>query len=118
MKKSKDIDTYIKSFPKDVQLILEKIRTTVKKAAPKAEEAISYGIPTFRLNGNLVHFGGFKNHIGFFPTSSGVAKFKKELQSYKISKGTIQFSLEVPVPYQLIHKITKFRVSENTKKKT
>ena len=118
MIKSKDIDTYIKSFPKDVQLILEKIRMTIKKAAPKAEEAISYGIPTFRLNGNLVHFGGFKNHIGFFPTSSGVAKFKKELQSYKISKGAIQFSLKVPVPYQLIHKITKFRVSENTKKKT
>ena len=118
MKKSKDIDAYIKNFPKDVQLILEKIRTTIKKAAPKAEEAISYGIPTFRLNGNLVHFGGFKNHIGFFPTSSGVAKFKKELQSYKISKGTIQFSLNNPVPYQLIHKITKFRVSENTKKKT
>ncbi len=117
MKKSEDIDSYIKSFPKDTQIILNKVRATIKKVAPKAEETISYGIPTFKLNGNLVHFGGFKNHIGFFPTSSGIAKFKKELKLYKTSKGTIQFQLKDPIPFQLISKITKFRLAENLKKK-
>ena len=118
MKKSvHDIDSYIKDFPKDVQITLNKVRNTIKKAAPKAEEGISYGIPTFKLNGNLVHFGGFKNHIGFFPTASGIIKFKKELSPYKTSKGTIQFPLKSKIPFQLIHKITKFRVSENLKNK-
>lgn len=116
MKSYKDIDTYIANFPEDVQIALEKVRAAIKKAAPKAEEAISYGIPTFKLNGNLVHFGGFKKHIGFFPGSSGVAAFKKELSKYKTSKGTIQFPLESPVPLTLIQKITKFRVTENVAK--
>lgn len=113
MKAYKDIDSYIANFPEDVQTTLEKVRSAIKKVAPKAEEAISYGIPTFKLNGNLVHFGGFKKHIGFFPGSSGVAAFKKELSLYKTSRGTIQFPLEKPIPLGLIQKITKFRVAEN-----
>lgn len=113
MKTFKTIDGYIHSFPEDIQEILQKIRVTIHKAAPKAEEAVKYGIPTFVLNGNLVHFGGFKNHIGFFPGSSGVRNFKKELEKYNTSKGTIQFQLDEPIPYTLITKITKFRVKEN-----
>ena len=116
MKKYKDIDSYINSFPNDIQIVLEKVRVCIKKIAPKAEETICYGIPTFKLNGNLVHFGGFKKHIGFFPTSSGVTAFKKELSSYKTSRGTIQFPLDKPIPFELIRKITKFRVSENLQK--
>ncbi len=116
MKKCKKIDDYINSFPKDVQVILKSVRTTIQNVAPNAEETISYGIPTFKLHGNLVHFGGFKKHIGFFPTSSGVMAFKKELESYRTSKGTVQFPLDTLVPLKLIEKITKFRVSENSKK--
>jgi uncharacterized protein YdhG (YjbR/CyaY superfamily) len=92
------------------------MRTTIKKAAPNAQEAISYGIPTYKLNGNLVHFGAFKDHISFFPTSSGTAAFKKEISKYKVSKGTIQFPLDKPVPFGLITKIVRFRVRENVKK--
>jgi len=117
MKKYQDIDSYIRGFPKETQIILEAVRTVIQKAAPEAEEAISYGIPTFKLNGNLVHFGGFKKHIGFFPTSSGVSAFKKELHGYKTAKGTIQFPLDTPMPLALIRKITKYRVSESLKKK-
>jgi uncharacterized protein YdhG (YjbR/CyaY superfamily) len=117
MKKYKDIDSYIASYPKDVQALLKKMRATIKKAAPKAEEKISYGIPTFTLHGNLVHFGGFAKHIGFFPASSGVSHFKKELKGYKTSKGTIQFPLEKPLPLGLVTKIVKFRVKENSIKK-
>ena len=116
MKTFKTIDTYINSFPEDIQKLLQKIRATIHKATPKAEEAMKYGIPTFVLNGNLVHFGGFKNHIGFFPGSSGVKNFKKELIKYKTSKGTIQFQLDKPIPYALITKITKFRIKENLSK--
>jgi uncharacterized protein YdhG (YjbR/CyaY superfamily) len=114
--KSGSIDAYIAGYPKNVQVILQKLRATIKKAAPKAEEAISYGIPTFKLNGNLVHFGGFKKHVGFFPASSGVRFFKKELSAYKTSKGTIQFPLDQPLPLGLVAKITKFRIRENMKK--
>ena len=117
MKKSNDIDGYIKKFPKEVQPILRKVRAGIKRAAPKAEETISYGIPTFKLQGNLVHFGGFKKHIGFFPTPQAIIKFKKELMTYKKSKGTVQFLLSEPIPVGLIYKITKFRVIENLKKK-
>jgi len=113
---AKEIDIYIKKFPKETQIILNKVRNTIKKAAPNAEETINYGIPTFKLNGNLVHFGGFKNHIGFFPTSSGIIKFKKELLPYKTSKGTVQFPFTKEIPFNLISKITKFRVNENLKK--
>lgn len=93
------------------------MRRTIRKAAPAAEEAISYQIPTFKLNGNLVHFAAFKEHIGFYPTSSGIAAFKKELAPYKISKGTVQFPLDEPIPYDIVEKITVFRVNENSRKR-
>ena len=110
------IDEYISSFPADVQAILQKIRATICKAAPGAEEAISYQMPTFKLNGNLVHFAAFKNHIGFYPVPSGIEKFKKELSVYPQGKGSVQFPLDRPIPYVLISKIVKFRVKENLEK--
>lgn len=113
---AKTIDEYIEDFPKDVQAILKRIRETVHKAAPKAEETISYGIPTFKLYGNLVHFAGYKSHIGFYPTPSGIEKFKKELSAYKGAKGSVQYPLDQPIPYELIARITKFRVKENLEK--
>jgi uncharacterized protein YdhG (YjbR/CyaY superfamily) len=111
------IDEYIASFPPDVQEKLQGIRAVIRRAAPDAEEAIRYGIPTFRLNGNLVHFAAFRNHLSFFPTSSGVEAFRKELSSYSLSKGTIQFPLDKPVPYDLVERIVRFRVEETRKKK-
>ena len=108
-----EIDKYIAGFPKDVQAILEKIRKTVRKAAPNAQETINYQIPTFTLEGNLVHFAGFKNHIGFYPTPSGIEKFKKELSIYEGAKGSVQFPLYKPIPYELISRIVLFRVKEN-----
>ena len=113
---AKTIDKYIKDSPKNVQTILKKIRTTIRKTAPKAEETISYGIPTFKLNGNLVHFAGYKSHIGFYPTPSGIEKFKKELSAYKGAKGSVQFPLDQPIPYELIARITRFRAKENLEK--
>ena len=113
---AKDIDEFIAGFPADVQKVLKKVRTTIKKAAPKAEETINYGIPTFTLNGNLVHFSAFKHHIGFYPTPSGIEKFKKELSAYEGAKGSVKFPLDQPIPYDLIAKIVKFRVEENLKK--
>lgn len=110
------IDEYIETFPIDVQKILQSVRKTIKNSAPKAEEAISYGIPTFKLNGNLVHFAAYQNHIGFYPASSGVRTFAKELTAYKTSKGTIQFPIDQPMPLALIRKIVKFRVKENAEK--
>jgi uncharacterized protein YdhG (YjbR/CyaY superfamily) len=110
------IDEHIAKFPKDVQSILEKIRETIQKAAPDAQETINYGIPTFTLEGNLVHFAGFKNHIGFYPTPSGIEKFKKELSIYEGAKGSVKFPLDKPIPYTLISKIVKFRVKENLAK--
>jgi uncharacterized protein YdhG (YjbR/CyaY superfamily) len=107
------IDEYIANSPKEIQEILEKVRATIRKAAPKAEETINYGMPTFTLEGNLVHFAGFKNHIGFYPTPSGIENFKKELSVYKGAKGSVQFPLDKPIPYVLIGKIVKFRVKEN-----
>jgi uncharacterized protein YdhG (YjbR/CyaY superfamily) len=107
------INEHIASFPKDVQSILEKVRGTIRKAAPKAEETINYGIPTFTLEGNLVHFAGFKSHIGFYPTPSGIEKFKAELSKYEGAKGSVKFPLDKPIPYTLISKIVKFRVKEN-----
>lgn len=117
MKTFKTIDAYIADYPKDVQKLLKAMRATIKKAAPKATETIKYGLPTFVLSGNLVHFGGFKKHIGFFPTPSGITAFKKELAKYKTSKGTIQFTFDEPLPLGLITKITKFRVGQNLDKK-
>lgn len=110
------IDKYIAIFPKDVQAILEKVRATIRKAAPNAEEIINYGVPTVTLKGNLVHFAGFKNHIGFYPTPSGIEKFKKELSIYEGAKGSVKFPLDKPIPYALIGKIVKFRVKENMEK--
>jgi uncharacterized protein YdhG (YjbR/CyaY superfamily) len=110
---AKTIDEFIANSPKEVQAILKKIRTTIKKAAPNAEETINYGIPTFTLKGNLVHFAGFKSHIGFYPTPSGIEKFKKELSVYEGAKGSVKFPLDQPIPYDLIEKIVKFRVKEN-----
>ena len=112
----KDIDEYIAGFPKDIQTILQKIRKTIKKAAPEAQEKIGYQMPTFTLNGNLVHFAAFKNHIGFYPTPSGTEKFKKEISVYKAAKGSIQFPLDQPIPYDLISQIVEFRVKENLAK--
>lgn len=115
-KTPKDIDEYIAGFPKDIQKILSKIRSTIRRAAPKAEEAISYQIPTFRLNGNLIHFAAYKNHIGLYPAPRAVEKFKKELERYGSSKATIKFPLDAPIPYDLITKIVKFRVKQNSEK--
>ena len=113
-KAPKNIDEYIAGFPPEIQEILEKIRLTIRKAAPKAEEAISYMIPTFKLNGNLVHFAAYKRHIGFYPAPRGNEAFKEELSAYGGGKGTVQFRLDKPIPYALIRKIVKFRVKENS----
>ncbi len=109
----KNIDEYIAGYPPEVQEILQELRATIKKAAPEAEERISYQMPAFNLYGDLVYFGAFKNHISFFPTSSGIEKFKKELSAYEGSKGTVRFPLGRPIPFGLITKIVKFRVKEN-----
>jgi uncharacterized protein YdhG (YjbR/CyaY superfamily) len=107
------MDQFISRYPPEVQTILQKIRTLIQKSAPGAEEAMAYGIPTFRLNGkNLVHFSALKNHIGFYPTPSGITKFKKELSAYEGAKGSVKFPLDKPIPYALIGKITQFRVKE------
>jgi uncharacterized protein YdhG (YjbR/CyaY superfamily) len=111
-----DIDEYIAGFPKDVRTKLQEIRGTIRKAAPQAEEAIKYGIPTFTLHGNLVHFAAYKNHIGFYPAPRGIEAFKKELSAYEGSKGTIKFPLDIKLPLPLISKIVKFRVKENVDK--
>lgn len=112
--KFKTMDEYIKTFPKDVQDILEKMRRAIRKAAPEAVEAISYRMPTFKLNGkNLVHFAAFKNHVGFYPIPSGIEAFKKELSPYKQGKGSVQFPIDKPIPYDLVKKIVIFRVKEN-----
>ena len=112
----RSVDEYIAAFPKNVQDILQKLRRVIRESAPKAEEAISYGIPTFKLNGNLVHFGAYKNHIGFYPTPSAIAAFKKELSSYKQSRGTVQFPIDEPIPLGLIKRMVRFRVKENLNK--
>jgi uncharacterized protein YdhG (YjbR/CyaY superfamily) len=110
------IDEYIAGFPPEVQEVLEQVRTTIKKAAPDAEEAIRYRLPTFRLNGNLVHFGAFKSHVGFYPTPSGIEAFKDELSAYETAKGSVQFPLDEPMPYELIRRIVEFRVNETLEK--
>ncbi len=110
------IDEYIAQFPEDVQKILQKVRKTIRNVAPDAQEKINYGIPTFTLNGNLVHFAGFKSHIGFYPTPSGIEKFKKELSKYEGAKGSVKFALVQPIPFDLIKEITEFRVKEQIAK--
>ena len=111
-----NIDEYIAGFPNDIQRILEKIRMTIRKAAPAAEETIKYQIPTFTLKGNLLSFAAYKKHIGFYPTPSGIEAFQKELSVYEGAKGSVQFPLDKPMPLKLISKIVKFRVAENSKK--
>ncbi len=113
----KNMDEYIAAFPKNVKDILEELRRVIRESAPNSEEAISYGIPTFKLNGNLVHFAAFKNHIGFYPAPSAIVAFKKELTSYKQAKGSVQFPIDKPIPFGLVKRIVKYRVKENLKKK-
>lgn len=110
------VDKYIAAFPKETQVLLEKMRSTIIKAAPKAEQTIGYGIPTFKLNGNLVHFAGYKNHIGFYPAPSAIKAFEKELSIYGGAKGSVQFPIARPLPLALVIKIVKFRISENETK--
>ncbi|MGL6298375.1 MAG: iron chaperone [Methanobacteriaceae archaeon] len=109
------IDEYISKYPQDIQEILKKVRKTIQETAPEATEKISYGMPTFYLNKNLVHFAANKKHIGFYPSPSGIEKFKEKLINYKTSKGAIQFQYTEPIPYKLIKEIVKFRVQENKK---
>ncbi len=110
------IDDYIATFPREVQKLLGELRAAIKAHAPDAEEKFSYGMPTFFLNGNLVHFAAFKTHIGFYPTPSGIEAFKDELSIYKGAKGSAQFPIGKPLPLKLIIRIVKFRVAENLQK--
>src|SRR6267378_7762585 len=117
-KQFRTIDEYIETFPKDVQPILEKVRQTIRKAAPKAVEAISYQMPTFKLNGKgLVYFAGYKSHIGFYPIPSGIEAFKKELSAYKQGRGSVQFPIDEPLPLALVSRIVKFRMKQDASKK-
>jgi uncharacterized protein YdhG (YjbR/CyaY superfamily) len=111
------IDEYIASFPEDVQALLHQVRDTIRKAAPQAQEAIKYAMPAYVLNGNLVYFAAFKNHIGFYAVPSGIDAFQQELAAYKGGKGSVQFPLDEPLPLELIAKIVEFRVNENLQKK-
>jgi len=110
------IESYIATFPNEVQQLLHAMRDTIRKAAPEAKEAIKYGIPTFVLKGNLVHFAAYGKHIGFYPAPSGITAFSEELTEYKTSKGAIQFPLDKPLPIRLIGKIVRFRVQEQLRK--
>jgi uncharacterized protein YdhG (YjbR/CyaY superfamily) len=110
------IDTYIAQFPPDAQTLLVQMRQTIQKAAPSATEAMSYQIPTFKLNGNLVHFAGFKKHIGFYPGAAGIAAFQGELAGYKSAKGSVQFPLDKALPLALVGKIVKFRVEQELRR--
>jgi uncharacterized protein YdhG (YjbR/CyaY superfamily) len=112
----KTIDEYISPFPPEVQEILQTLRKMIKESAPEAKEKISYQMPTFALRGNLVHFAAYKNHIGFYPGAIGIAAFEQKLSEYKSSKGTVQFPIDKPLPYELISEMVKFRVTENKKK--
>lgn len=110
------IDDYIETFPPEIQEMLQALRKVIKEAAPEAIEKISYQMPTFALHLNLVHFAAYKHHIGFYPGANGVATFINELSNYKLSKGTIQFPIDQPLPFELISKIVQFKVAENIKK--
>lgn len=114
--KPANVDEYIAGFPAATQVLLKSLRAVFTKAAPRAEESISYGLAAYKLHGPLVYFGGFKAHIGFYPTGTSLAQFNDELAPYKRSKGTVQFPLDQPLPLKLIEKIVKFRVKENEAK--
>ena len=113
-RKFKSIDEYVAMFPTNIQDVLEKLRRVIRESAPGAEEAISYKMPAFKLNGILVWFAAFKNHIGFYPKASAIEAFKKELSAYEISKGTIRFPLDKPIPLDLVRRIVQYRVKENS----
>ncbi len=113
MNKPASVDEYIQSFPSDIQAILQEVRQVIRSAAPQAEEGISYQMPAFKLNGILVYYAAFKDHISLFPTASGVEAFKDEVTGYQTSKGTIQFPLDRPLPLDLIRRIVQFRVKES-----
>ncbi|WP_162128490.1 iron chaperone [Flavobacterium phycosphaerae] len=112
----KSIDKYIAMQPEEVQVILEAIRQTIRKAAPQAEEAISYQMPAFKCHGPLVYFAAYKNHIGFYPTGTGIKAFQKEIEVYKNSKGAVQFPLDQPIPHKLITQMVRFKLNENLNK--
>ncbi len=112
----RSVDEYIATFPEDIQALLQELRATIKAAAPGAEERISYRMPAFAQNGNLVYFAALKNHIGFYPTSSGIDAFKDDLAEYESTKGAVRFPFDRPLPLDLISRIVKFRVSENLNK--
>ncbi|MGA3110735.1 MAG: DUF1801 domain-containing protein [Candidatus Bathyarchaeia archaeon] len=109
------VDQYIASFPKNIQDLLQRVRQAIREAAPEAKEAISYEIPAFKLNGNLVWYAAFKDHVGFYPRASGIEAFKEKLSAYEIRKGTVRFPLDKPIPLDLIREIVRFRVKENCK---
>jgi uncharacterized protein YdhG (YjbR/CyaY superfamily) len=113
MKEYNNIDQYISVFPENIQIKLQEIREVIKKSAPEAIETINYQMPTFKLNGNLVHFAAYKNHIGFYPGPRAIEVFKEKLSKYKTTKGTIQFRLDEPIPFEIIDEIVKFRVSNS-----
>ena len=114
---AKNIDEYLSAFPDEIKHRLSEVRDIIRKNAPKAEEVMAYGIPTFRLNGNLVHFAGYKKYIGFYPTPSGIEAFEERLSTYEFAKGSVKFPLSEPLPKRLIADIVKFRVKENQKRK-
>jgi uncharacterized protein YdhG (YjbR/CyaY superfamily) len=114
--KTNGVDKYIMAFPKSTQKLLKQLRATIKKAAPQAEEVISYSMPAYKMNGILVWFAAHPKHIGFYPGASGIEAFKKEISAYKWAKGSVQFPLDKPLPLELITKIVKFRVTENLQK--
>jgi uncharacterized protein YdhG (YjbR/CyaY superfamily) len=116
-KEYKAIDDYIATFPKNIQSILEEMRQAIRDSAPEAEEAISYQMPTFKLNSNLVYFAAFKNHIGFYPTSSPIEAFKEDLSDYEVSKGTVRFPLNKPIPLDIVKKMVRYRAKENLDKR-
>jgi uncharacterized protein YdhG (YjbR/CyaY superfamily) len=112
-----NIDEYIATFPKNVQSILEELRQAIRESAPEAQETISYQMPAFKLNGILLWFAAYKNHVGFYPKTSAIEAFKEELSGYEVSKGTIRFPIDKPVPFNLVKKIVRYRVKENLEKK-
>ncbi len=116
MKQTENIDGFIADFPVEIQALLQELRALIHREAPGCTEDIKYAIPTFVLNGNLVHFSAYKTHIGFYPGASGIAHFTSKLQQYKLSKGTVQFPLGQPLPFDLIAEIVRFRVGENLAK--
>lgn len=116
-KRFETIDEYIATFPRNVQDILEELRQTIRDSAPDAKETISYQMPAFKLKGNLVYFAAWKRHIGFYPTSSAISEFKKELSHYGVTKGSVRFPINEPIPFDLIGKIVKYRVKENLDKR-